>query len=192
LRYRREKERSRAPIFLAVLLMHVGLTFMLIRSSHLRAAGDISPAPLFVYLLSKTEQSSNIITIGADKRSGHSGILPPKYQMRKAPEFSPPPDQPTGESNAPSIPSIDWGAEAELVAPGIINEGEAEGHGHRNLSGPSSSQLERSLRPIDTRSACHPPWKISKRLSVGRRQPRDDLFKDMRACLDERLLDPLP
>ena len=192
MRYRREKERARAPIFLAVLLTHVGLTFMLIRSSHLRAVGDITPAPLFVYFLSKVEQSSNIITSGADKQRGHSRILPPKYQIRKAPEFSPPPEQPTGESNAPSLPSVDWGAEAELVAPGIINEGEPEVHGHRNLSGPSSAQLERSLRPVNTRSACHPPWKIPNGLSVGRREPSKDLFKDMRDCLDERLLDPLP
>jgi hypothetical protein len=192
LRYRREKERSRAAIFLAVLLTHVGLTFMLIRSSHLRAVRDITPAPLFVYFLSKVEQSGDIITSGADRQRDHSRILPPKYQVRKAPEFSPPPDLPTGESNAPSLPSIDWGVEAELVAPGIINESEAEGRRHRNLSGPSPAQLERSLRPIDTRSACHPPWKIPNGLSVGRRQPRNDLFKDMRDCLDERLLDPLP
>jgi hypothetical protein len=194
LRYPRERrERSRAQIFLAVLLMHVGLTFILIRSSHLRAAGDITPAPLFVYFLSKVEESSDIITSDTDKQRGHSRIPPPKYQVRKVPEFSPPPDLPTGESNALSLQSIDWGAEAELVAPGIINEGEAGGHGHRDLSGPSSAQLERSLRPINTRSACQPPWKIPKKgLSVGRRQPRNDLFKDMRGCLDERLLDPLP
>jgi hypothetical protein len=192
LRYPRERERSRAQIFLAVLLMHVGLTFVLIRSSHLRAVGDFTPAPLFVYFLSKVEESSDIITSGADKQRGHSRILPPKYQVRKVPEFSPPSDLPTGESSALSLPFIDWGAEAELVAPGIINEGEAAGHGHRNLSGPSSAQLERSLRPINTRSACPPLWKIPNGLKVGRRQPRNDLFKDMHGCLDERLLDPLP
>ena len=54
---------------------------MLIRSSHLRAVRDITPAPLFVYFLSKVEQSGDIITSGADKQRDHSRILPPKYQV---------------------------------------------------------------------------------------------------------------
>jgi hypothetical protein len=219
--WRQEQETRRLMVFLAVLLLHVSVGIMLVKSSRLLIAARFSPEPFFINFLRRSEQprpaaavpiKPHANQIPRDKRP----TLQSESPTSEGPKSALQADSSADRQNAITlVPPIDWAQEAEWAVRGQMQAAEREKL-YRNLSGMSAAQLEwtrkNHMEPADT----NPPWAENRprnnadgvlwlsencalvnglpfcRIRLGRKPARGDLFKNMRQYLDERETDPLP
>lgn len=217
--WRQEQENWRVTVFCSVLLLHLMVGIILMRSSRLLSASRMASEEMLITFPLLAEQSRPSAAIPARRKPDpNARAISPKHSTAAsdAPEGVFQPDYSLVKRNDVwLLPPIDWAHEAELAVQGSIAAAEREKL-YRNLAGLSAAQLEwirkNHMEPVDT----NPPWsETSPRnngdgilwisdhcalvnlvpycfIKFGHKEARGDLFKNMRQYLDQRLTDPLP
>ena len=212
---REERENWRATAFFAVLMLHAIIATILMRSSARLSAPRGATEQFLITFLHPIEQRAQ--SGPARTKPNTHEIVPSKRPSTTAPPRpnGAPEGVPDAQREITLLPPIDWTHEAELAIRSSVGTAEQE-RLFRNLAGLSTAQRDwiqkNHMEPVDT----NPPWAetaprnnadgvlwISNdcaivnllpvcRIKVGHKQPRGDLFKNMRQYLDQRLADPLP
>jgi hypothetical protein len=216
--WRQEPENWRVTVFFAVLLLHLIVGAILVRSSWLLSAARTTPEEfLIAFLRSATEQ--NLWDASPAHAKPNTKAISPAKGPTGASEASKSAVQPDysfdTQSEVTLLPPIDWAHEAELAVQSQVAAAEREKL-YRNLAGLSAAQLDwiqnNRMEAVDA----NPPWAENRpknnadgvlwisencalvnglpfcRIRLGRQAPRGDLFENMREYLDKRLTDPLP
>jgi hypothetical protein len=216
--WRQEQENWRVTVFFTVLLLHLIVGAILVRSSRLLSAARTAPEEfLIAFLRSATEQ--NLRDASPAHTKADTKAISPAKRPASASAANKSAVQPDSsfdtQSEATLLLPIDWAHEAELAVQGQLAAAERENL-YRNLAGLSAAQLDwiqkNRMVGVDT----NPPWAENRpknnadgvlwisdncalvnglpfcRIKLGREAPRGDLFKNMRQYLDKRLTDPLP
>lgn len=152
-------------------------------------------------------------------------VLSSSRVIKEAVNRTPPPRPPTiiapNPDNAITVPPINWNAEAHAGVQQVLNHDE-ELRQHRNLAGPSDSQLQRAREIAPSTSEHHEPGKSERseggevitwendqcyitnhgtttfgppqtlRVCKDPPKPETQLFKDMQKSLDDRVTNRTP
>jgi hypothetical protein len=217
--WRQEQESRRATVFFAVLMLHVIVGMIWIKSSLLLSStAHTAPAEILIAFLQNAAEQKT-----ADENLSGGNPIAKQVSPQKrsttaseAPKDAFQPDYSFDTRNAITTTTpIDWEHEAELAVQNSIAAAEREKL-FRNLAGLSAAQLDwiqkNQMEAVDT----NPPWAENRpknnadgvlwisencalvnglpfcRIELGRKPARGDLFKNMRQYLDRRLTDPLP
>ena len=205
---RRQRISPRLLVFLAVASLHLLIAAFLVRQSRwslLRQVENGSAVFLVPAVSAPSKPTEQLKPTVPQSRK-------PTSDARKPPETAAPEAL---EVRAPMfvVPDlIDWESQLQFGVQGSLANS-AKDRAYRNLSGLSDAQRARILRnpaaPLgnpfwydENADKAGPAWFtdhctivgiiIYCTVKIGRRKPRDDLFKDMRKYLDDRLTDPLP
>jgi len=205
-------------VFFAVLLLHLIAGAILLRSSRLLSASRTAPEEfLIAFLRSATEQ--NLQDASPARAKPDAKAISPAKRPTSASEANESAVQPGFsfdiQNEVTLLPPIDWAHEAELAVQSQAVAAERQKL-YRNLAGLSAAQLDWIQRNQMEAVDANPPWAENRpknnaggvlwisencalvnglpfcRIRLGRKAPRDDLFKNMRQYLDKRLMDPLP
>ena len=188
---------------LAVLMLHCAIVFLLMREAARNFGPMVQTEPLIIEFLSRTISRHETAASPVRRiEAGHVAANPkPAVPLANAVRRD---DALSTTTSMPSVPPVDWTAEAEIASRKILQAAETD-KGYRNLAGLSAAQMEWAkkmhLVPMNTESpfaAKHEAHCVFIgpvffcEMKIGIRKPRGDLFKNMREYLDERLTDPLP
>jgi hypothetical protein len=132
------KRNSRRLIFLAVVVLHGAVVFLLLRATHqLQAPLRASEEPLAFLLFHSREPPPVTTAAGTQLNSKASKRKPPEPPATSLQATTPQRMQAPSEA----APNIDWQQEAELAALNGVANADKE-RNYRNLGGISEAQLK--------------------------------------------------
>jgi hypothetical protein len=127
---------ARPLIFLAVLMLHAAIVFLLLRPGRLLTNSGTRDLPLFLMLLHSIPPPATGIATPRPAPASKTRFAKREPAPAPAPDnaITPPPE-------VPPRPSVDWQREAELAAQNAVADAERQGN-FRDLSALTPQQLD--------------------------------------------------
>jgi len=206
-------EKWRVAVVIAVVALHLFAGRLFLTATQIRT---VVPHP---------ERATPLTFLYFRERPPPPPVLSSSRAIKEAVNRTPPPRPPTiiapNIDNAITVPPVNWDAEADAGVQELLDHDE-QLRQHRNLAGPSDSQLQRAREIAPITSEHHEPgnserseggevitWENDKcyftnhgtttfgppqtsRVCKDPPKPETELFKDMQKSLDDRVTNRTP